>query len=75
MPAAAGTKKYVVTAAEFAIDKTKGMHIFVPNGKKTPSGEPDGEQVYVEVGKTVELTPEQAQPLVDIGRLRPVAEG
>lgn len=71
MPAA-GTKKYVVTSPPNARSQ-KGMRIW--DGTKDANGNPTGEQVYVEVGGTVMLTPEAAAPLIEAGRLRLASEG
>jgi len=67
----AGLKKYEVISPPFA-RKPKGMRIWQGDGGQRENGEPTGEQVYVEVGKTVELTPAAAQPLIDSGRLKAV---
>ena len=73
MPAA-GMKKYIVVAAPGASNQTKGMHTWKQKTPGTKEDESTGDQVYVEVGTEVFLTPEAAQPLIDIGRLRPAAE-
>ena len=73
MPAA-GMKKYIVMAAPGTNNPLKGMHTWKQKTPGTKEEEPTGDQVYVEVGTEVFLTPEAAQPLIDIGRLRPVAE-
>ena len=74
MPAP-GTKKYVVTAHPFAVNKTKGFHKWEQKAPATKEDEPQGDQVIVAVGGFVYLTPEAAAPLVKIGRLQPASEG
>jgi hypothetical protein len=71
MPAAA-KRKYIVTAAPGSNNPAKGMYVWKQTKAATDEKEPQGEQVYVEAGTVVELSPEAAQPLVDTGRLRPV---
>lgn len=63
------TKRYEVIAGPNT-KNPKGMWKFEPDGGKLPNGEPTGVQVYVEIGGFVDLRPEAAQPLVDLGRLR-----
>ena len=69
-----GTKKYVVTAHPFAANQSKGMWLWNQTKAATKIDEPEGSQVYVEVGTEVYMTPEAAQPLIEANRLRPATE-
>jgi hypothetical protein len=68
----ADLKKYEVTRGKNA-GSDKGIWVFEGDGTLNDNEEPNGENVYKEVGETVEMEPERAQALVDLGRLRPVA--
>ena len=80
MPAAKSTtkasdqkqaQKYEVISPPIARRK-KGLWTWLHDGGFRENGEQTGEQIYVEVGTVIEMLPAAAQPLVDIGRLRPV---